>query len=108
MDGTWEIAQSTGYRVLVTITQEDDRLSATASHSGGAVTATRATGFVNGPNFELTITWNNGTEGKYTGQFSHGPFTPPPIGFLKGETFDTKHPASRATWQSEGKNFEIV
>jgi hypothetical protein len=106
--GRWEMVQRNGFRVLVDIDQYQDRLKAFASHSSGSVQSLEATGFVRGPNFEIVITWNNGTKGKYTGVLSHGPFTPPPIGFLKGDTVDLDHPVSRSTWESEGRVFQVA
>lgn len=105
--GTWEMVQRNGFRVQVIINQDQDRLSAFASHSNGQVQSLEATGFVQGPNFKLTITWNNNTKGEYTRIFSHGHFTPPPIGYLKGTTRDLLHPESQSTWESEGRNFSI-
>jgi hypothetical protein len=107
VDGEWDIVQDNGFRVRVIVSQEQDRLSAFASHSNGSVQSTAAAGFVRGPDFDMTITWDNGTRGQYTGHFSHGPFTAPPIGFLKGRTKDLNHPESQAGWFSEGKNFIV-
>lgn len=106
--GDWDIVQSNGFRVNIRINQDQDRLSAFASHSNGSVQSIEAKGFVRGPNFEMTITWNNGTKGLYTGTLTHGPFTPPPIGFLRGETKDLNHLGSHATWESEGRNFQVA
>jgi hypothetical protein len=106
--GDWDIVQSNGFRVSIRINQDHDRLSAFASHSNGSVQSIEAIGFVQGPNFEMTITWDNGAKGLYTGTFTHGPFTPPPIGFLRGETKDLNHPTSHATWESEGRNFQVA
>ena len=101
--GSWDMVQSNGFRVAVTITQTDDQLSASATHSGGQVESlVGSTGTVTGPHFDLTINWNNGTRGHYTADLTHGPFTPPPSGFLRGSTQDLDHPTSTATWESEG------
>jgi hypothetical protein len=106
--GRWEIVQDNGFRVLIDVRQDQDRLSAFASHSNGSVQSTDARGFVRGPEFEMTITWNNGTKGLYTGTFSHGPFTAPPLGFLKGHTRDLNNPGSQTTWQSDGRAFQVA
>jgi hypothetical protein len=106
--GQWDIVQSNGFRVSINITQVDDKLSAFASHSNGSVQSNEATGFVQGPHFEMTITWNNGTRGLYTAELSHGPFTPPPQGFLKGRTKDLNNPGSEASWESEGRVFQVA
>jgi hypothetical protein len=106
--GQWDIVQDNGFRVAINVHQTNDQLSASASHSAGSVQSIEATGFVAGPHFDMTITWNNGTKGHYTGEFTHGPFTPPPIGFLKGDSVDLNNPTSTAKWESEGQNFEIA
>ena len=106
--GEWDIVQRNGFRVRINITQDQDRLSAFASHSNGSVLSTEATGFVRGPNFEMTITWNNRTKGLYTATLTHGPFTPPPQGFLKGHTKDLNHPGSESDWESEGRVFQVA
>lgn len=106
--GRWDIVQSNGFRVLIDISQVGDQLSARASHSAGRVISRSATGFVRGPQFELTIEWSDGSKGLYTGVLTHGHFTPPPVGFLRGETRDLNNPGSRATWESEGRTFQVA
>jgi hypothetical protein len=105
--GAWDIVQSNGFRVAINVMQDGDQLGADATHSAGRVVSTEARGFVRGRHFEITITWNNGTRGEYKGDLTHGHFTPPPIGFLKGTTRDLNNPLSTATWQSEGRNFQV-
>jgi hypothetical protein len=106
VDGRWDIVQSNGFRVPVNITQNGDVLSVQASHSGGSVFSKDPTdGFVSGTHMELTITWSNGTKGKYTGDLTPNKFALP--GFrLVGETHDMNNTASKATWESEGRDFE--
>jgi hypothetical protein len=106
--GEWQIVQTNGFRVAINITQDQDRLSAFASHSGGSVQSIEATGSVRGPDFEMTITWNNGTKGRYTATLTHGAFTAPPLGFLKGHTEDLNHPGSKADWESDGRVFQVA
>lgn len=103
--GQWDIVQSNGFRVRISVNQNQDRLTAFAN---GSVQSIEAKGFVRGPDFEMTIAWDNGTKGLYTGKFSHGPFTPPPIGYLKGHTRDLNNPESQATWESDGCIFQFV
>jgi hypothetical protein len=55
------------------------------------VESTALEGRVNERNFFLLITWSNGSQGEY-----HGQFVPP--GRLSGVAFDLKHPESQATW----------
>jgi hypothetical protein len=108
VSGSWDIVQDNGFRVPITVTQTDDRLSATASHSNGQVLSTEATGFVNGPEFQITITWNNQTKGQYNGTFTRGNFDSAPNGFLKGRTKDLNNPGSEAGWFSEGRVFQFA
>ena len=103
--GTWEMVQKNGFKVLLHVNQDRDLISASASHSNGRVQSLEATGFVRGPNFDLTITWDNNTKGHYTGKWVHGHFTQPPIGYLAGNTVDLINPESQAIWNSEGMNF---
>jgi hypothetical protein len=105
--GAWDIVQTNSFRVSINIIQDQDRLSAFASHTNGSVQSLEAQGFVHGPNFEMTITWNNGTRGLYTGILTHGPFTSPPLGFLAGSTQDLNNPGSHADWHSEGRLFQV-
>ena len=86
VSGQWDIVQDNGFRVPINVHQTNDQLTATASHSAGRVLSNDATGFVRGPEFDITITWNNGTKGHYTGTFTRGQFDSPPNGFLKGRT----------------------
>jgi hypothetical protein len=106
--GEWDIVQNNGFRVRINIVQDQDRLSAFASHSNGSVQSIEAIGFVRGPNFEMTITWDNGTKGLYTGKLTFGHFTSPPLGFLKGHTKDLNNPGSQADWESEGRLFQVA
>src|SRR5262249_20306456 len=108
VSGQWDMVQDNGFRVLINVTQTEDQLTATASHSGGQVLSTDATGFVRGPEFGITITWNNGTKGEYTGTFTRGNFDSPPNGFLKGSTKDLNNPGSHAGWFSEGRVFQFA
>jgi hypothetical protein len=107
VSGSWEMVQKNGYRVSLNVRQNRGRITAYASHSNGRVKSEEAKGSVSGPNFELTITWDNGTKGKYTGKLSHGPFTAPPLGYLKGRTVDLNNPGSSSSWESQGKVFRV-
>jgi hypothetical protein len=108
VSGQWDIVQNNGFRVPINVTQTNDRLSATASHSNGQVLSTDATGSVTGPTFDMTITWNNGSKGHYTATFTRGHFDSPPNGFLQGDTQDMNHLESTATWFSEGRVFQFA
>ena len=61
-----------------------------------------------GASVELTLDWDDGSKGHYTGKLAHGPFTPPPQGFLRGDTKDLNNPGSTATWESEGRVFQVA
>jgi hypothetical protein len=108
VDGQWEIVQSNGFRVVVNISQNGDVLTVQATHSGGRVFSKDPTsGFVRGTHIEMTITWSDGSKGQYNGDLTPNKFALP--GFqLAGETHDLNHPGSRATWSSEGRDFEPV
>ena len=103
--GQWDIVQSNGFRVPIDVRQNNDQLSAFASHSNGSVQSSEATGVVRGPTFEMTITWNNGSKGFYTATLTTGFFDTPGHGYLKGNTQDLNNPASTASWYSERKIF---
>jgi hypothetical protein len=111
VSGSWVIVQDNGFRVPINITQTGDQLRATASHAGGptgTVLSSEATGFVSGPNFDMTISWNNGAKGHYTATFTRGHFDSPPNGFLKGHTRDLNNPQSTAGWFSEERVFQFA
>jgi hypothetical protein len=108
VSGSWAIVQSNGFRVAINVFQTNDQLTATASHSAGTVLSEDATGFVRGPEFDITITWNNGTKGQYTGTFTRGVFDSPPNGFLKGHAKDLNNPGSEADWFSEERVFQFA
>jgi hypothetical protein len=99
--GEWDIQQDNGFRVHVNINQDGDQLHAFCTHSGGSVRSKDATGSVQGENFTLTITWDNGTRGEYKGSLRPGFFTAANQGILKGRTKDLDHPGSEAGWESE-------
>jgi hypothetical protein len=101
VDGNWDIVQDNGFRVNIRVNQTENRLSASATQIGHNVQSNSAEGFVNGPNFEMTIDWNNGTKGLYTGTLTSGNFDPPGVGHLKGRTKDLNNPGSEAGWFSE-------
>jgi hypothetical protein len=108
VSGQWDIVQENGFRVLINVTQTNDQLTAHASHSAGRVLSTEAKGFVQGPYFDMTITWNNNTRGHYTGTFTRGNFDSPPNGFLKGSAVDELHPNNVTDWFSEGRVFQFA
>jgi len=97
--GRWQITQSNGSVVDVSMKQEGDRLSAFCTHSNGSVRSTDASGTVRGDSMILTITWDDGTKGEYTGRLETGHFARINEGILKGTTRDLFHPTSTATWE---------
>ena len=56
------MVQNNGFRVPPNVVQEEDQIRASASHSAGRVQSLEANGFVRGPDFDLTITWDNNTK----------------------------------------------
>ncbi|RBY89393.1 hypothetical protein [Blastococcus sp. TF02A-30] len=108
VDGRWDIVQSNGFRVAVNVAQRGDQLDVQASHSGGRVFSLHPTaGVVRGTHLDMTIVWSDGSKGQYTGDLRPNKFALP--GFhLAGETRDLNHPTSRATWFSEGRDFQPV
>ena len=105
--GQWTMVQKNGFKVDLDVRQQGSRLSAHAVSDRG-VHSREANGSVAGPDFELTIVWDGGARGHYTGKLKHGPFAPPPVGFLEGITQDLDNPSSRAEWQSEGAVFRFA
>jgi len=102
--GQWDIVQDNGFRVTVNLTQSGSTVGGSAHTSTNDSVGLR--GSVTATDLDMHIDWKGGARGHYTGTLSHGPFTPPPIGFLKGSTVDDNDRTSHATWQSEGKNFQ--
>jgi hypothetical protein len=105
LNGRWQIKQSNGFTVDVTMHQHDDQLSAFCSHSNNSVRSTHASGTVNGDSMILTITWDNGTKGEYKGRLERGHFTGANEGILKGSTRDLMHPGSTASWEVPDRVF---
>ncbi len=103
--GQWEIVQDNGFRVTVNLTQNGSAVSGSAHTSTND--SVSLTGNVTATTLDMTIAWKGGAKGQYHGDFAHGPFTPPPIGFLRGTTKDLSDPTSTANWESEGKNFQV-
>jgi hypothetical protein len=99
--GSWDIVQDNGFRVALNVTQTGDRLDAFATHSAGRVVSTEATGSVTSSHFDMTITWNDGSKGHYTGDWKRGVFDSGSNGYLDGTSVDVNHPGSHADWFSE-------
>jgi hypothetical protein len=112
VSGNWQIVQSNGYKVNVSINQpvevleEPPPVGELRLLTDGALTGTAdeitprgtdvsqqnpVTGQLNGDSFEILVDWRNGTKGQYSGTFD-------PVGNLTGVTFDVDHPGSQATW----------
>jgi kynurenine formamidase len=109
VDGKWDMVQTNGYRVSVEIRQEGDNLKYIyATHSGGRYHSIYPTsGSVSGTHIEMTIHWNNGSVGKYTGDLTPNKFGLPGY-YLVGKTHDQNNEWSKADWYSEGKDFSPV
>lgn len=65
-------------------------------HSNGTVKSTHAQGHVLRDFFDFTVTWDNGTEGHYTGFVRRSG----EIGLIRGDTVDNFHPGSQTGWHS--------
>lgn len=98
--GQWEIIQSNNATVKLNINQVGDEFSAVASHHDGRVRSIDANGFVRNHNFQMTITWDDGTKGLYAGEL-----TSTSEGTLRGSAVDLNHLESIASWKSNGKVF---
>jgi hypothetical protein len=103
--GQWQIKQSNGFTVDVSLEQKNDQLTAFCSHSGGKVRSKGASGVVQGDSMILTIPWDNGSRGEYTGRLEKGFFTKVNEGILKGTTKDLDHPSSTASWEVPDRVF---
>ena len=103
--GHWRITQDNGFVVDVSMEQNGQALDAFCTHSNGRVRSTQAIGNVNGDSMKLTITWDNGSKGEYTGRLEKGFFTKVNEGILKGRTRDLNHPASSAGWEVKDRIF---
>lgn len=99
LSGNWQMKQSNGFYVDVSMNQDGPTLNAFCSHSGGRVRSTEATGTANGDSFILVITWGDGSKGEYTGRLETGFFTNASEGILKGNTRDLNNSDSTATWE---------
>jgi len=108
VDGKWDMVQDNGYRVSLDISQQGDNLNIYATHSGGRYHSIHPTsGFVRGTHIEMTIHWNNGSVGKYTGDLTPNKFGLPGY-YFDGKSQDQVNTWSTANWFSEGKSFSPV
>jgi hypothetical protein len=105
--GNWEIKQDNGFRVLLNLTQNNDRISGSAKTSDGTHVSSRLEGFVTDNEFHLSILWKNGSDGRYIGSFKGENF-PPNQAVLVGFTGDLAHPESSTRWNSEGVIFNFA
>jgi hypothetical protein len=91
-NGTFKIWQSNGIRVIFVLSQEGEDISGIANYSGGSGSVE---GFITRTGrLHLTVTWNNGSVGIYTG------FVDDDGDVVDGRTYDRIHPESWATWQN--------
>ena len=102
----WSAIQSNGTNAHFVLQQDATVLKGTAHYAylsgGDAFTGDDAhlvdgsvDGTVKGDTFNVTVYWNNGTIGAYTGQIG-------PQGRIEGSTYDKQHPQTIATWHSDG------
>lgn len=106
VDGQWSAIQSNGPPPIFTLTQNGTVLLGKASYAvwteGGLLEADDLTivfgsvdGTIKGDDFNVTVYWNNGTTGVYTGKVG-------PQGRIEGSAYDKLHPQTTAIWHSDG------
>ncbi|MFJ4206605.1 hypothetical protein ACIP2Y_44350 [Streptomyces sviceus] len=90
--GNWDVHQTNGATVHMNLDQDHaGNVSGDAFVNG---VHGGCQGFVRGDDFLVTIEWDNGPKGRYTGH----------LGLdlrLSGETVDINNPGSTATWFSD-------
>jgi hypothetical protein len=94
----WDVIQGNALRITIDIdtVRPDGTFDLEASHSNSMV---RGRGFGEltrdsvGDRIHFTITFDNDTQGDYSGTFDAQ-------GFINGASFDVKHPQSKAGWRS--------
>lgn len=94
IEGMWQLNQ-TNAEVMLNVdflTPARDEFKVDARDLGGNVDGAGG-GRIEGFNVDFTITWMNGTKGRYQGTFDAD-------NFLFGSTFDVKNPGSFAGWRS--------
>ena len=101
--GQWDAIQDNRFTAHFDIVQTGEQIDGgnRCSHSQGTVKSVAAKGHVLNDYFEFLVTWDNATEGKYTGLIRR---SGPDKGFITGDTEDTMHPGSHAGWRSS-RNF---
>jgi hypothetical protein len=111
-EGVWDAIQSNGFTAhfdlrLTGQTHPEGGLvidgGNRCSHSNGEVKSTAAIGRVQNDYFELKVTWNNRTEGLYTGFIRRAGAD---TGLITGDTRDLVNSGSHATWKSS-RNFPL-
>lgn len=105
--GNWDIVQNNGFRVLLNLTQDKDKVGGSARTSDGTHESTRLEGLVVDSELHLSILWKNGSDGRYIGSFKGAGF-PANQAVLVGFTGDLAHPESSTKWNSEGVIFKFA
>ena len=104
--GNWDIVQDNGFRVLVHLTQNKDRVGGSAETADGSHESMRLEGSVTDSELHLSILWKDGKgDGRYIGSFKRKGF-PAGQGVLEGFTGDLAHPSSSTRWVSENVIFK--
>jgi hypothetical protein len=90
--------QSNGFTARFSIVQNGGDLTGSANHGpdqdGHFTRSMEARGTVTDTEFLWTISWDNGTRGRYSGRFESD-------GRIAGVSVDLEHPTSQATWISD-------
>ena len=95
MRGEWNFVQSNDTIATLTLGYEGNGIQGSARHLtfGGFVTGS-VDGLANGDSLELTVYWNNGTTGVYSGKIG-------PQGRITGTGYDAQHPNTMANFYSD-------
>ena len=103
ISGTYDIIQSNGFTVTITMIQHGDQLSGSARY--GNMGSQSVTGWVSNEHVDFNIKWNNNSEGHYWGDLTSGYFTGNWDGILKGRSQDVNVPSSTADWDVRNRVF---
>lgn len=105
--GNWSAVQSNGAKPVFTLQQTGAELYGSAYYSyihksecvlafcgdDAYLVEGSVDGAIDGNGIDITVYWNNGTVGEYTGKInSHGR--------IEGTTYDRQHPQTMASWYS--------
>ena len=104
--GKWDAVQSNEFVATFDIVQVGTQIDGgtRCTHSNESVRSVAASGKIQNDHFDFTVTWDNDTEGHYTGFLRR---SGPDKGHITGDTVDTMNEGSHATWRSS-RNFPLT